>query len=162
MSISAKDVMKLREATGAGMMDCKKALAEADGNFDKAVEILRKKGQQVSEKRANRDADQGLVLIKISYDYKKAAAIELNWGADCVVGNEEIKAQDEAFLNAAFEHEIGSVAELNQAEVDGPTVENPLDSMVGKIGDEIESSKVVFINTTGSLIDYILPGNQLG
>src|SRR5690625_3616503 len=96
--------MKLCEATGAGMMDCKKALAEADGNFDKAVEILRKKGQKVSEKRASRDADQGLVLIKISDDYKKAAAIELNCEPDFVARNEEFKAQGEAFLNAAFEN----------------------------------------------------------
>src|SRR5690625_6897856 len=134
MSISAKDVMKLREATGAGMMDCKKAFAEDDGNFDKAVEILRKKGQQVSEKRANRDADQGLVLIKISDDYKKAAAIELNCGTDFVARNEEFKAQGEAFLNAAFENEIGSVAELNQAEEIGRTGESQDPKSVGDGG----------------------------
>ena len=162
MSISAKDVMKLREATGAGMMDCKKALAEAEGNFDKAVEILRKKGQQVSEKRAGRDADQGLVLIKISDDHTKAAAIELNCETDFVARNEDFKSQGEAFLNAAFENEIGSVAELNQIEVDGLTIEGHLDSMVGKIGEKIEISKVVYINTSGYLIDYIHPGNQLG
>lgn len=162
MSISAKDVMKLREATGAGMMDCKKALSEAEGDFDKAVEILRKKGQQVSEKRANRDADQGLVLIKISDDHTKAAAIELNCETDFVARNDDFKAQGEAFLNAAFENEIGSVAELNKIEVDGLSIESHLDSMVGKIGEKIEISKVVYIHTSGYLTDYIHPGNQLG
>ena len=78
MSISAADVKKLRDMTGAGMMDCKKALAEADGDFDKAVEILRKKGQKVADKRADREAKEGLVVTKISDDAKKAAAIEIN------------------------------------------------------------------------------------
>lgn len=162
MSISAKDVMKLREATGAGMMDCKKALAEAEGDFEKAVEVLRKKGQQVSEKRAGRDADQGLVLIKISDDHTKAAAIELNCETDFVARNEDFKSQGEAFLNAAFENEIDSVSELGNVEVDGITIESHLDSMVGKIGEKIEISKVIYINTTGYLIEYIHPGNQLG
>lgn len=162
MSISAKDVMNLREATGAGMMDCKKALAEAEGNFDNAIEILRKKGQQVSEKRANRDADQGLVLIKISDDHTKAAAIELNCETDFVARNDDFRSQGEAFLNAAFENEIGSVAELNKIEVDGLPIESHLDSMVGKIGEKIEISKVVYIHTSGYLTDYIHPGNQLG
>lgn len=162
MSISAKDVMKLREATGAGMMDCKKALAEAEGDFEKAVEVLRKKGQQVSEKRAGRDADQGLVLIKISDDHTKAAAIELNCETDFVARNEDFKSQGEAFLNAAFKNEIDSVSELGNVEVDGITIESHLDSMVGKIGEKIEISKVIYINTTGYLIEYIHPGNQLG
>lgn len=71
MSISAADVKKLRDMTGAGMMDCKKALAEAEGDFDKAVEILRKKGQKVADKRADREAKEGLVLTRISDDAKK-------------------------------------------------------------------------------------------
>lgn len=74
MSISAADVKKLRDMTGAGMMDCKKALAEADGDFDQAVEYLRKKGQQVSEKRADREANQGLILSRISDDKKKSCS----------------------------------------------------------------------------------------
>src|SRR5690625_6193762 len=110
-------------------------------------EIPRKKGQQVPENRANRYADQGMVLIKIRDDYKKAAAIELNCETDFVARNEEFKAQGEAFLNAAFENEIGSVAELNQAEVDGLTVENHLDSMVGIFGEKIEICIVVLLNT---------------
>ena len=73
MSISAADVKKLRDMTGAGMMDCKKALSETDGDFDAAVELLRKKGQKVADKRADRDAKEGLVLSRVSDDAKKAA-----------------------------------------------------------------------------------------
>ena len=162
MSISAKEVMKLREATGAGMMDCKKALLEADGDFEKAVEVLRKKGQQVSEKRADRDANQGLVVIKISDDKKKASAIELNCETDFVARNEDFQAQADAFLNAAFENESTTVAELLPIEVDGLSIEKHLESMVGKIGEKIEISKVFLVQTEGTIVEYIHPGNQLG
>lgn len=162
MSISAKDVMKLREATGAGMMDCKKALIEADSDFEKAVEVLRKKGQQVSEKRADRDANQGLVVIKLSADKKKAAAIELNCETDFVARNEDFQAQTDAFLNSAFENETGTVSDLLTQEVSGMSIEKHLDSMVGKIGEKIEISKVVLVKTSGSLVEYTHPGNQLG
>jgi len=162
MSISAKDVMKLRQATGAGMMDCKKALAEADGDFEKAVEVLRKKGQKVSEKRADREAKEGLVLIKISDDHTKASAIELNCETDFVARNDDFQAKGEAFLNAAFENEAKSVAEIKELEVEGLTIGKHLETMVGKIGEKIEISKVIYINTSGHLIKYIHPGNQLG
>ena len=162
MSISAKDVMKLRNATGAGMMDCKKALTEAEGDFEKAVEILRKKGQQVSEKRADREANQGLVLIKISDDRSKASAIEINCETDFVARNEDFQAQGEAFLNAAFSSEAGTIADLLKQDVNGLTIEQHLEEMVGKIGEKIEISKVVYINTSGALVEYIHPGNQLG
>lgn len=162
MSISAKDVMKLREATGAGMMDCKKALTEADGDMEKAVEILRKKGQKVSEKRADRDANQGLIISKVSDDHSRASVLEINCETDFVARNEDFQSQAQSFLDAAFQKEIGSVTELLKVEIDGLPVEKHLESMVGKIGEKIEISRVVFVKTDGSLIDYIHPGNQLG
>ena len=162
MSISAKDVMKLREATGAGMMDCKKALTETDGDFDKAVEFLRKKGQKVSEKRADREANQGLVLIKISDDKKKASAIEINCETDFVARNDDFQSQAQSFLDAAFEHETGTIEELIGQKTDGVTIEKHLEEMVGKIGEKIEISRVLHINTSGTLVKYIHPGNQLG
>lgn len=162
MSISAKDVMKLREATGAGMMDCKKALTEADGDFDRAVEILRKKGQKVSEKRADREANQGLILIKISDDQSKAAAIEINCETDFVARNDDFRESSESFLEVAFEKEIGSIADLKQEKVNDLTIEKHLDEMVGKIGEKIELSRVLFIESSGALVEYIHPGNQLG
>ncbi len=162
MSISAKDVKKLRDATGAGMMDCKKALGEADGDMDKAIEILRKKGQQVSEKRAEREANEGLILTRISDDHKKASAIEINCETDFVARNEDFQKQAETFLNAAFDNNIDSAEDLMNVEVEGLTVEKHLEQMVGKIGEKIEIARVVLVTTDGSLVDYIHPGNQLG
>lgn len=162
MSISAADVKKLRDMTGAGMMDCKKALAEADGDFDQAVEYLRKKGQQVSEKRADREANQGLILSRISDDKKKAAMIEINCETDFVARNEEFQNDAESFLNAAFDNDTESVEDLLAIEVDGLTIEKHLEEMVGKIGEKIEINNVVLMTTDGTLISYIHPGNQLG
>ncbi|WP_020404603.1 translation elongation factor Ts [Gracilimonas tropica] len=162
MSISAADVKKLRDMTGAGMMDCKKALAEADGDFDQAVELLRKKGQQVSEKRSDREANQGLILSRISDDKKKAALLEINCETDFVARNEEFQDDAELFLNAAFDNDIDNVDELLKVEVEGLTIEKHLEEMVGKIGEKIEINNVVLMTTDGTLVDYIHPGNQLG
>jgi elongation factor Ts len=162
MSISAKDVKMLRDKTGAGMMDCKKALKESGGDMDKAIEFLRKKGQKVSEKRADREADQGLVLSRISDDATKAVLIEINCETDFVARNEDFQKQAEAFLDVAFNKESASVADLLQEEVDGMIIEKHLESMVGKIGEKIEINKVLLVKTDGGLVDYIHPGNQLG
>lgn len=148
--------------TGAGMMDCKKALTEADGDFDRAVEILRKKGQQVSEKRADREANQGLILTKVSEDGKKAAAIEINCETDFVARNEDFQQKAELFLNAAFKNEVNDLSELRSLEVNGLTIADHLKEMVGTIGEKIELNKVIFAETDGSFISYIHPGNQLG
>ncbi|MAO65351.1 MAG: elongation factor Ts [Balneola sp.] len=162
MSISAADVKKLRDMTGAGMMDCKKALAEADGNFDAAVELLRKKGQQVSEKRSDREANQGLILSRISDDKKKAALLEINCETDFVARNEEFQEDAEKFLDAAFDNDIDNAGDLLQIEVDGLSIEKHLEEMVGKIGEKIEINNVILSTTDGTLVDYIHPGNQLG
>lgn len=162
MSISAADVKKLRDMTGAGMMDCKKALADADGDFDQAVELLRKKGQKVSEKRSDREANQGLILSRISDDKKKAALLEINCETDFVARNEEFQDDAKRFLDAAFDNDIDNAKDLLDIEIDGLTVEKLLEEMVGKIGEKIEISNVVLVTTDGTLVDYIHPGNQLG
>lgn len=148
--------------TGAGMMDCKKALAEADGDMERAVEILRKKGQQVSEKRADRDADQGLILTRIDESGHKAIAIEINCETDFVARNEEFRADAEKFLDVAFENDIDSVEALLKQSMNGITIEKQIESMVGKIGEKIEISRLVSIDSDGTIVDYIHPGNQLG
>lgn len=148
--------------TGAGMMDCKKALSEADGDFDKAVELLRKKGQKVSEKRADREANQGLILSRISDDRTKAALIEINCETDFVARNEDFQNDAESFLNAAFDNNIDNVKDLLAVEVNGLTIEKRLEEMVGKIGEKIALNNVVLVTTDGTLISYIHPGNQLG
>lgn len=162
MSISAQDVKELREQTGAGMMDCKKALQEADGDFDRAIEILRKKGQKLSEKRADREANQGLIVSRVSEDGSKAAALEINCETDFVARNEDFQARAEQFLDLVYEQEIESVDELLKTEVDGLSVADHLKDMVGKIGEKIRINRVVLAKSDGELISYIHPGNQLG
>jgi len=162
MSISAADVKKLREMTGAGMMDCKKALTETDGDFQAAVELLRKKGQKVADKRADRDAQEGLVLSRVSDDAKKAVAIEVNCETDFVARNDDFQAQVDSFLNAAYEGDIDNVEDLLKADVNGKSISDHLQEMVGKIGEKIEISTCILITTEGSIIDYIHAGNQLG
>jgi len=162
MSISAKDVKLLRDKTGAGMMDCKKALKASDGDMDKAIEFLRKKGQKVSEKRADREADQGLILSKISDDRSRAVLLEINCETDFVARNDDFQEQARAFVDLAFEKETSSRDELMKESMGDITVEKQLETMVGKIGEKIEVSNVVFVKTDGALVDYIHPGNQLG
>src|SRR5688572_32399906 len=101
-AISAQDVNKLRQMTGAGMMDCKKALAEAEGDFDKAIEILRKKGQKVSASRSDRETKEGSVFVKVSDDKKEAILIALNCETDFVAKNEEFQALGKLIAETAF------------------------------------------------------------
>jgi len=100
--ITAQDVNKLRSMTGAGMMDCKKALTEADGDFEKAIEILRKKGQKVSASRSDKDAKEGSVFIKSSDDKKEAVLIALNCETDFVAKNEEFQNLGKLIAETAF------------------------------------------------------------
>lgn len=148
--------------TGAGMMDCKKALSEANGDFDSAVEILRKKGQKVADKRADREAKEGLILTRISDDAKKAVAIEINCETDFVARNEDFQAQANAFLDAAFDNDTADVDALLAIEVDGRSIADHLQDMTGKIGEKIQISKTILATTEGALVSYIHPGNQLG
>lgn len=162
MSISAKDVKKLRDQTGAGMMDCKKALKEADGDFDQAIEILRKQGQKLSEKRADREANQGLIVTRVSDDGSKAAALEINCETDFVARNDDFQDRAKQFLDIVYEQELNSVDELLEQEVDGLTVADHLKDMVSKIGEKIKINRIVFAKSDGHYISYIHPGNQLG
>lgn len=162
MSISAKDVKELREQTGAGMMDCKKALQEADGDFEKATEILRKKGQQLSEKRSDREANQGLIVTRVSDDGSKAAALEINCETDFVARNDDFQDRTQQFLDIVFDNEIDSVDELLETEHDGLSIADHVKDMVGKIGEKIKINRVLYAETDGFFISYIHPGNQLG
>lgn len=161
MSISASDVKDLRDRTGAGMMDCKKALAEANGDMDLAVEILRKKGQKVSEKRADREANEGTIVIKLSDNAQKAVALALNCETDFVARNEDFIANATGFAGIAFDQNISDVASLLEKEYKGLAISKHLDEMVGKIGEKIEISKLQHIHTDGAVVAYTHPGNKL-
>ncbi len=161
MSISAADVKKLRDVTGAGMMDCKKALSESNGDMETAIEYLRKKGQKVAEKRADRDAEQGLIAVHISDDGKKAAAVELNCETDFVARNEEFTQNATDFAKLAFDKNVNDVNAIKELEHGNATVAKQLETLVGKIGEKIDISKVVLLETDGQLVSYIHPGSQL-
>jgi elongation factor Ts len=162
MSITVQQVKELREKTGSGMMACKKALQNADGDMEKAIEILRKKGKKLSEKRANREANQGLILTKVSDDGKKAAAIEINCETDFVARNESFREQAEQFLKLGFDQEIETVPELLHTKLDERTAGDHLKEMVGQIGEKITINHVLLVKTGGEVVSYIHPGNQLG
>ena len=147
--------------TGAGMMDCKKALADANGDFEAAVEYLRKKGQKVSEQRSDRDANQGVIVAHISDDKKKAVALELNCETDFVARNEDFVATAEKFAKIAFDQEVSDVDTFRTLKLEGLEIAEHLKSMVGKIGEKIDVRRIDLLNSTGSIISYIHPGAQL-
>src|SRR5699024_1833618 len=161
MSITAGQVKKLRDQTGAGMMDCKKALREAGGDVNKAIEFLRKKGQKLSDKRADREVNQGLIVTHVGADGKKAAALEINCETDFVARNDDFQQKANEFVTAAYDRQINSVEKLKETEVDGLSIEEQLKEMVAKIGEKIEINRVIYTETSGQIVSYVHPGSQL-
>ncbi len=160
MSFTTADVVKLRKVTGAGMMDCKGALADADGNFERAVEIIREKGKLVANKRADRDAAEGVVLAKVSEDKKFGAMVVLNCETDFVAKNENFVAFANSILNAAMENNADSLETLKGLNLDGRTIEAQVTEQTGVIGEKIELSYYSKIDAE-TVIGYIHPGNKL-
>ena len=158
--IKAADVAKLRKMTGTGMMDCKKALQEADGNFNKATEIIRKKGQAVANKRADRDATEGVVLARTSGDHTKGFMIVLNCETDFVAKNDDFVKFAESILDLALENQPANLEELNSLSLKGKTVSDAVTDQIGVIGEKLELSfydKIDAVQVTA----YIHPGNNL-
>jgi len=162
MAISAADVKKLREMTGAGMMDCKKALTEAGGDFDKAVEELRKKGQKVSEKRADRDASEGAIFIAQTEDGSRGVMVELNCETDFVARNEDFQAFGNKIAQAALAQKPHDAADLtNNLELDGKKLADILPEYIGKIGEKIEVSKYATLEAE-QVVSYLHIGGRVG
>lgn len=160
MSFTTADVVKLRKVTGAGMMDCKGALADADGNFERAVEIIREKGKLVANKRADRDAAEGVVLAKVSADKKFGAMVVLNCETDFVAKNENFIAFADSILNAALENSADSLETLKSINLNGRAIDAQVTEQTGVIGEKIELSYYGKINAE-TVIGYIHPGNKL-
>ena len=159
--ITAQDVNKLRTMTGAGMMDCKKALTEAEGDFEKAIEILRKKGQKVSASRSDRDAKEGSVFIKTCDDKKEAVLIALNCETDFVGKNESFQALGKLIVDTAFERKSESKEVLLTEKVGDLTINERIVELVGKIGEKIEVSHYVHMKGE-AVVPYIHVGSKLG
>ena len=158
--ISASDVGKLRRQTGSGMMDCKKALIEASGDFEQAVDILRKKGQKVAAKRADRQATEGVVIAKNNTDNNKAILISLNCETDFVAKNEDFIKIAHSILDKAVSENLASSEDLSSMLLDeGMTVAEKVLEQIGVIGEKIEISAQVVEDTQVS--SYVHAGNRL-
>ena len=156
--ITAAEVNKLRKATGAGMMDCKKALVEVDGDFDKAIEVLRKKGQKVAAKRADRESSEGAAIAKVNADATKGAVISLNCETDFVAKNDDFVKLANDFADLALQ--VSTKEELLAADYNGISVQDKLTEQTGVIGEKIEigSFKTLEAPFVGS---YIHAGNKI-
>ena len=136
VKVTAAEVNKLRQATGAGMMDCKKALVEAEGDFDKAIDVLRKKGQKVAEKRADRDSSEGAAVAKINADQTAGVAIVLGCETDFVGKNENFLALANEFAELALNYD--SKEAFLAADFGGMTVADKLVEQTGVIGEKLD------------------------
>lgn len=161
--ISADQVKLLREKTGAGMMDCKKALTDAEGDFDKAIEILRKKGAAVAAKRAERSANEGLVLTHVSDDKKTAVMVEVNCETDFVAKSDDFVNFAAFVLDTVVKNKPASLDELLASKNDGKAVGEELEALTGKIGEKLAVSRfVIETSPDGAVIDYVHTGSKLG
>lgn len=160
-NITAADVNKLRKQTGAGMMDCKNALVEANGDFEAAVDILRKKGQKIAAKRADREATEGAVIAKASADNKRGVIISLNCETDFVAKNESFVELANKMADIALDTFPASLEELLAAKFDDKlTIAEKLTEQTGVIGEKIELGALETIE--GDFVgSYIHAGNKL-
>ncbi len=158
--ITASDVASLRKITGAGMMDCKQALIENNGDVEKAIEHLRKKGQKIAAKREDRDAKEGCVLSGVTKDKLFGATIVLNCETDFVAKNEDFIAVAESILNTALENKTKDKKTLLTLTINGETIADIVTAQMGKIGEKIELSYLSVVEAQ-EVVAYIHPGNRL-
>ncbi len=136
ITITAADVNKLRQMSGAGVMDCKKALQETEGDFDKAIDYLRKKGQKIAEKRADRDANEGIVISETNEDHTYAGMIMMNCETDFVAKTDDFKKFAYDLLDLCIKNRPSSLEEINTMILDKITVGEKLNEMLGKTGEK--------------------------
>lgn len=161
MAITAKEVNKLRQMTGAGMMDCKKALVEADGDFDKAIDLLRKKGQKVSASRADRETTEGAVFVKTNDDNTEGMIVALGCETDFVAKNEEFLGLGNDILAVAFASHPANTEALLAEKLGDVTVGEKITELVGKIGEKIQI--LSYSDLKGeAVVPYIHAGSKLG
>ncbi|GGC55011.1 elongation factor Ts [Pedobacter quisquiliarum] len=161
VQITAADVNKLRQQTGAGMMDCKKALTEANGDFEAAVDYLRKKGAKVAASRQDRDSNEGVVIAKATADGKRGVVVELNCETDFVAKNADFVALANKFTDLALENNPASLEALLALEVDGQKVSDIIIENTGKIGEKIGISKYETV-VGEKVVPYIHGNYRLG
>lgn len=158
MAVTMADISKLRSMTGAGMMDCKNALTEAEGNFDKAIEIIRKKGQAIAAKRSDRQAAEGCVLAAQKDGF--AAIVALQCETDFVAQNADFIALTQSILDFAMANQIESKEALLAAQLDGRSIADLITDRSGITGEKMELGYYEFVKGVAT-VAYIHPGNKL-
>jgi elongation factor Ts len=161
MAITAQEVNKLRQMTGAGMMDCKKALTEAEGDFEKAIDILRKKGQKVSASRADRETKEGTIVTSVSSDGTTGTLLSLTCETDFVAKNEEFVSFANTLLDMATKNAATSIEQIHALPYENITVAEKIIEMTGKIGEKIEISHYEIVKGE-AVVPYIHSNGKLG
>jgi elongation factor Ts len=162
MSIAAKLVMELRAKTNAGMMDCKKALTECNGNLDDAIQYLREKGILKAAKKAERVAAEGLVFDIVSDDEKKGLILEINSETDFVAKNESFQMLGNKIANFLLQNDITSVEDLNQCKLENVTIHEHLADLIAKIGENIAIRRFAKEISDSFITTYIHMGGKIG
>ncbi|MBB78552.1 MAG: elongation factor Ts [Crocinitomicaceae bacterium] len=159
MAITASDVNKLRKQTGAGMMDCKNALVETNGDFESAVDVLRKKGQKVAAKRGDNEAKEGVIFAEVQQGV--GYILQLNCETDFVAKNPDFQSMVKSIMQVAMDKEVSSLEDLMQISYnDKLTISEKLTEQIGVIGEKLEISN--FAKVEGpTVVSYNHPGNQL-
>ncbi|MBC8147735.1 MAG: elongation factor Ts [Bacteroidetes bacterium] len=159
-NITATEVNNLRKQTGAGMMDCKKALVENDGDIEKAIDYLRKKGQKLADKRADKEANEGYIVAKTNDSKNFASVLTINCETDFVAINHDFIGFCNSIADKAIEHQVKSIDDLKATDLNGRTVEESLTDMVGKIGEKIQLTKYDYVDAP-RVFAYNHQGNKL-
>lgn len=161
VTISAADVNKLRQQTGAGMMDCRKALMESGGDFEGAIDYLRKKGQKVAANRSDRDAKEGVAIAKASTDNTYGVVLHLSAETDFVAKNQEFIDFAQQLTQVALDTKSATIDDLKAAQMGGATVAEKLLEMVAKIGEKIDVARMEVV-TAETVVPYIHAGYRIG
>ena len=155
MAITASLVKELRERTGAGMMECKKALVETDGDIDAAADLMRMSGAAKADKKAGRVAADGAVMVKVSDDGKKAVIVEINSETDFVAKDDNFQTFAKSVVDVIFNTEPADIDTLNAATTaDGQTIEQAREALIAKVGENIKVRRFEIVTTQNSLVSY--------
>ena len=161
VTITAADINKLRQSTGAGMLDCRKALTESNGDFEAAIDWLRKQGQKVAAKRSDREAKEGVIIAQTTADHKSGIVLCISCETDFVSKNADFVAFAQSIADAAIANNVKSAEELNGVAVNGSTVEELINDKLASIGEKIAVSKFERVDAP-YVASYIHGANRMG
>jgi len=161
MAITAQDVNKLRQMTGMGMMDCKQALTDAEGDFDKAIELLRKKGEKISAKRADNETKEGVVMIYTNDAQNEGIIFALNCETESVAKNTEFNEIANRILQAAIAHKPANTEDLMQLQSEGKALQEYITDYIGKVGEKILVTAYAYLQSE-KVISYLHSNCKLG